>query len=401
MGRRKSSKPEMRTIVLVDAVQFTSELKRYGRAAITPKINQLQDFSEFFFVYKLKGEFIGKMGDGFLLLCPPTPAEVIHGALSCQAFVAAYNAGKEEPQILNTRIAVHYGLIALPEDGNYIDTNLNLTARLEGATPANSTCISSTLYDIVADTLRDLTFRELEADFKGLGESKYYIVADPAQRGPEPTRRESRLSFYLATLSSLRDAEDWDAVKVTCEQALQDFPGNPEFLSQLGFSLLLLDDYPGAIRAYEQCVARGYDVGDSLLFIGRAYERMGSPERAIEVLMEAVKSDPRPFHALCDVADIHFDRGNYDDAMKWAKKSLAVNRRFVSPLAIRIAIHVMRQEYDAVEGLARNFDSGRRPALLNAVRARLASARHKGYTKRLDASFAAAGTKAHLGGTVN
>jgi len=255
MGRVKKNKPEMRTIVFVDAVDFTSELKTHGKAEIAPKISQLQEFAEFFFVYKLKGEFIGKMGDGFLVLCPPTPPEVINEALSCQAFVAAHNFGKEGPQRLNTRIAIHYGLITPPENANYVDTNLNLTARLEGATPPNCVCISSTLYDIVSDTLRDLTFQELEANFKGLGQNKYYIVGDAVGRGFEPTRQEARLSFYLSTLSSLRDSEDWEAVKTTCEQALLDFPGNPEFSSQLGFSLMFLGDYPGAIRAYEHCVS--------------------------------------------------------------------------------------------------------------------------------------------------
>jgi len=58
----KSTKPEMRTIVFVDAVNFTQELKTHGRAAISPKVNQLQEFAEFCFIYKLKGEFIGKNG---------------------------------------------------------------------------------------------------------------------------------------------------------------------------------------------------------------------------------------------------------------------------------------------------------------------------------------------------
>jgi class 3 adenylate cyclase len=168
--------PEMRTIVLVDAVNFTNELKTYGRPTIAPKIKQLKEFTEFFFVYKLKGKFIGQMGDGFLVLCPPTPAEVITEALSCLSFVSAYNFGLQPPTTLNTRIAIHFGMISPPERGNYIDTNLNLTARLEGATPPNTVCISSTLYDIVADSLREITFEELKSDFRGLGENKYYKV---------------------------------------------------------------------------------------------------------------------------------------------------------------------------------------------------------------------------------
>lgn len=394
MGHVKNNKPEMRTIVFVDAVNFTNELKTHGRATIAPKIAQLQEFTEFFFVHKLRAEFIGKMGDGFLLLGPPTPPDVINAALSCQGFVVAYNVGKEGPQRLNTRIAIHYGLIAPPENGNYVDTNLNLTARLEGATPPNCVCISATLHDIVSDTLRDLTFRALKADFKGLGENRYYVVGDAAGRGSEPTRRESRLSFYFSTLSSLRDSEDWEAVRTTCEQALLDFPGNPEFTSQLGYSLTLLEDYPGAIRAYEQCVAKNYEVADSLLFMGRSYNWMGNQARAIDVLSEAVDKDPEPFHALADLADIYFDRCDYDEATKWAKRSLKVNRRFLFPIATLAAISVIKGDDDATVRLIRKVDVGRREGLRESVEFHLKTKGRKSYMKRLSAAFIAAGKKA-------
>ena len=267
-------------IVLVDAVNFTSELKAHGRDVISPKIEQLQEFAEFFFVYKLKGKFIGKMGDGFLVLCPPAPPETISAALSCQSFVDAYNVGRTQPQILNTRIAIHYGLISPPDRGNYVDTNLNLTARLEGATPPNSICISATLHDIVADTLKDWNFEKLKDNFKGLGENKYYVVGNPSGRTPAQSRRESRLSFYFSTLSALRGSEDWVAIKNTCEHALLDFPGNPEFISQLGYVNLILGDFSAAIREFEKCLANDYEIETSMLRIGRAYVGMGNQTRA-------------------------------------------------------------------------------------------------------------------------
>lgn len=128
MAKKISNKPEMRTIILLDAVNFTQELKAHGKSAITPKINKLKEFAEFFFVFKLKGELIGQLGDGFLILCPPTPAEVIYEAIACHSFVAAYNEGKSGSAILNVRTAIHFGLIAPSEGSNYIDTNINLTA---------------------------------------------------------------------------------------------------------------------------------------------------------------------------------------------------------------------------------------------------------------------------------
>jgi len=333
------------------------------------------------------------MGDGFLVLCPPGPPEVISEALSCQAFIDAYNVGKEQPLTLSTRIAIHYGLIAPPERSNYIDTNLNLTARLEGATPPNCICISSTLYDIVADTLRELTFQELETTFKGLGESKYYVVIGPAGRTSERSRRESRLSFYFSTLATVRKSADWEALKTTCEQALLDFPGNPEFTSQLGFALLVLGDYPGAIRSMEQCVAKDYAVGRSLLYIGRAYDRMGNQTRAIEILTEVTEKDPTPFHALADIADIYLRRRDYGEALKWAKKSLKVNRKFLTPMATLIAIYMIKREDDAGVRVIKKVRVDRRDLLRSLVERRLKEFKQKPFPRRLSAMFLAAAKK--------
>jgi tetratricopeptide (TPR) repeat protein len=393
MTRPKTARPEMRTIVFVDAVNFTSELKEHGRAAIAPKIAKLQEFAEFFFVYKLKGNLIGKLGDGFLLLCPPAPPEVIAEALSCQSFVDAYNVGKNEPDLLNTRIAIHYGLIAPPEGGNYIDTNLNLTARLEGATPPNCICISATLYDIVVDALKELAFEELKSDFKGLGENKYYVVGDPNGRLAAPSRREARLSYYFSTLSALLESENWEAVKTTCEQALIDFSGNPEFISQLASSLFELEDYPGAIRAYEQCVAKNYDVADSLLYIGFAYRRMGQGAQALAVFTEATERGDKPFHALDAIADIYFERNDYDNAEKWARKSLKVNRHFLFPMATLIAIHLFRGDEETPLRILKGVEPHRRSYLREDIETRCKMIGMRGFNRILDGLFNAAQAK--------
>jgi tetratricopeptide (TPR) repeat protein len=386
-GRKE---PEMRTIVFVDAVNFTSELKSHGRSIIAPKIKQLKEFTEFFFVYKLKGRLIGQMGDGFLVLCPPTPTEVITEALSCLSFVSAYNFGQQPPTTLNTRIAIHFGMISPPERGNYIDTNLNLTARLEGATPPNTVCISSSLYDIVADTLREITFEELKSDFKGLGENKYYKVSKSSNRILEPTRRESRLSFYFATIDALRETESWDAVRTTCEQALMDFPDNPEFITQLGYSLFELDDYIGAIRAFEKCINLGYNIGQSLYLIGLSNGSIGNEKHALEVFQEAVENDSSHFHALGEIASIYLKRGNYEEADKWAKKSFRVNPRFIIPIAIQIVIRLIKREDNALIPLIRKIEPARHSYLREYIQLYLKGLRKSGYGKKLGANFTAA-----------
>lgn len=344
MAKRRAVKEDMRTIIFVDAVNFTHELKTYGKAVVDPKINQLHEFVEFFFVYKLKGAIIGKMGDGFLVLCPPKPIEVINEAIACQSFISAYNHGKETPNTLNVRIAIHYGLIAPPEGGNYIDTNLNLASRLEGVTPPNSICISSVLYEIVADVLRGYKFEKLTSKFKGLGQNEYYLIISYPAKLADPTRREARLSFYFSILNALRDAENWGAVRDTCEQALTDFQGHPEFTSQLAYSFLILGEYVQSIRYYEQCIAMGYEAADSLYFMGCAHCQVGNVARAIEILEEAIERDSKLFHAMLELAEIHLERKEYQKAKQWAKKAIRLAPRFADPPAVLVAVAMILKD---------------------------------------------------------
>ena len=258
---------EMKSILFVDSVNFTEELKKYDRALITAKINQLREFAEFFFIYKLKGIMIGELGDGFLILCPPEPHKVLNEAFACMSFIRTYNNGRVAPSVLNVRIAIHYGLIAPPEGGNYIDTSINLTSRLEGKTPPNCICVSSVVNDIVSDTLRHFQFHEIETDLKGFGQSKFYLVSSDTEISAEPSRSEERLGFYLSTIDAFRSTGNWTAVSKTCKQALIDFKDNPEFTYQLGFAHLILDEYEQAITAFESCSRMDYNTDTSLHFM--------------------------------------------------------------------------------------------------------------------------------------
>lgn len=393
MALSRKTKEEMRTIVFLDAVNFTLELKTHGRALIIPKINQLREFTEFFFVHKLKGEFIGQLGDGFLVLCPPTPIEVINEAIACQSFIMAYNHGKETPAILNTRIAIHYGLIAPPEGGNYIDTNLNFTARLEGVTPPNGICISSVLYDIVVDVLRGYKFEELKSDFKGLGQNKYYIISNPSVKTPEPTRREARLSFYFSTIDALREVENWEAVRDTCEQALVDFHGHPEFTSQLAYASLILGDNLGAIRTYEQCIQMGYDVADSLYFIGVANRDIGNEARAIEIFEEAIKKEPKIFHAMVELGEIYLNRRDYVEANHWAKKVTKLAPIYYIPYAIQVVIALVLKKDKSLNTLIKKIPPQvrMRGDFRLKIEDYLKSLSETDYSKKLRRAFKAAG----------
>lgn len=387
MTRKLATSHEMRSVVLVDAVNFTHELKTEERAIITAKINRLREFVEFFFVYKLKGSLIGELGDGFLLLCPPEPHRVLSEAFECMSFVRAYNHSKKKTAVLNTRIAVHYGLIAPPEGGNYMDTNINLTSRLEGVTPPNSICVSSVVRDIVSDTLRHFEFKELTSDLKGFGQSKFYIVTGKSDSIPDPTRNESRLGFYLSTIDTLRTADDWEAVRSTCEQALVDFPSNPEFTFHLAYSSLILDRCSEAIEAFQECVRMNYEVGDALHFIGMAYRDLGDESRAVESFEMCVQAAPDHCHAMVEMGDICFEHRQYAEAWRWAKRATRVAPRFFHPRALEIAIALILGKKLDLTKVVKHVPPRNRVLFRSYIQEYLETARVLKYRRLLDGVF--------------
>lgn len=209
MARKHHSLPEMHTILMIDAVDSTSEIRMYGRNVIAPKIKALREFVEFFFVYKLKGAIIGKLGDGFLVLCRGAELpEVLEEAFSCMSFVRDHNMKLTRVQALNIRIAIHYGLVAPPDGGNYLDSNLHFAARLEGATPPNTICVSAVLHDIVADTLRQYSFAPMDAHFRGLGQTRFYSIQHASDVSTQAISEETQRSFYLPAIEALQGSEE-------------------------------------------------------------------------------------------------------------------------------------------------------------------------------------------------
>lgn len=389
MKRTRPTSHEMRSIVFVDAVNFTHELKTEDRAIVTAKINRLRKFVEFFFVYQLKGLLIGELGDGFLVLCPSEPHRVLSEAFECMSFVRAYNHGKKKAAALNARIAVHYGLITPPEGGNYMDTNINLTSRLEGVTPPNSICVSSVVRDIVSDTLRHFEFKEITSDLKGFGQSKFYIVTSKSDSIPDPTRSVSRLGFYLSVIDTLSTAEDWEAVRNTCEQALVDFLANPEFTFHLAYSSSILDRHSEAIEAFQDCVDMNYQVGDVLYFIGMAYRALGDESRAIESFQMCVEAEPDHFHAMAEMGEISFQRRQYPEAWRWAKKPTRLAPRYFHPRSLKIAIALLLGKKLELASLVKHVPRHNRVPFRSQIQEYLETAGVVKYRRQLDRVFKA------------
>lgn len=387
MSRKRNASLEMKTVLFVDAVNYTEELKKYDRALILPKLIQLREFIEFFFLYKLKGLMIGELGDGFLIFCPPEPHRVLNEAFGLMAFIQAYNYRKENPSILNVRIAIHYGLIAPPEGENYIDSNINLASRLEGKTGPNCICVSSVVHDIVADTLRHYEFTEIKSKLKGFGHSKFYFVTSGSETLVEPSRGEERLGVYLSTIDALRRTNNWAAVRVTCLQALTDFKDNPEFTYQLGFANMLLKEYKDAITAFLECVRINYKLGSSLLFIGRAYQRLGNTPEAIMNFKKAFEYEPEHFHSMTDLAEIYLKMGQYDEVWSLASRASEIAPKYYSPRALLIALVIFQKRKRSVENLVKGVPVHNRELFRSEIEDHLRTLGAVNYQRQLNTAF--------------
>lgn len=387
MPRKRDASLEMKSVLFIDAVNYTEELKTYDRSLIIAKINQLREFVEFFFIYKLKGLMIGELGDGFLILCPPEPHKVLNEAFALMAFVRAYNYRKDIPSVLNVRIAIHYGLIAPPEGDNYIDSNINLASRLEGKTPPNCICVSSVVHDIVSDTLRHYDFTEVKSKLKGFGHSKFYFVSSESETLAEPSRGEERLGFYLSTIDALRRALNWSAVRNTCMQALLDFKGNPEFTYQLGIANMVLKEYKNAIAAFQDCVRMNYKLGGSLLFTGRAYQRLGNIPEAIVSFKKAFENEPDHFHAMTDLAEIYLQMREYDEVWSLASRASKLAPMYYSPRALLISLVIFQQRKRSIENLIKGVPDWNRERFRSDIEEHLKTLGVVKYRNQLNAAF--------------
>ena len=174
------------------------------------------------------------------------------------------------------------------------------------------------------------------------------MISSPSDKSVEPTRRESRLSFYFSTIDTLRTAEESEAVRDTCEQALIDFPDNPELMSQLGFSLLRLEEYEECISVYERCVQMNYEISQSLYSIGCAYHHLGDYDRTLASFKEAIRRNPRHFHSMAGIATIALGRGEFSEAAKWSRRALKYNPAFLTPLSVLIVIALIEKDHESI-----------------------------------------------------
>ena len=130
-----------------------------------------------------------------------------------------------------------------------------------------------------------------------------------------------------------------------------------------------------------------YEVSRALLFIGRSHRELGNEARAVEVYEEAIKKDPKLFHAMSDIARIYLERGNFSDAVKWAKRSFRVNPKFLTPIAIQIIIALLTKKTDEIELLIKKIKGDRHSDLKEHTAGLLKHIGETEYNRKLDLAF--------------
>ena len=71
--------------------------------------------------------------------------------------------------------------------------------------------------------------------------------------------------------------------------------------------------------------AEGHATQPTLIMLGFAHRDAGHPERAIDTWKRAVAVGPQNADLLLDLADITFDRGDFQQSLSWAERAVAVN----------------------------------------------------------------------------
>ncbi len=118
-----------------------------------------------------------------------------------------------------------------------------------------------------------------------------------------------------------------------------------------GFQLTSQKNYPAAAASFRRVIADNPKMVDAWEYLGRALQRMGQSEQALEAFKEGLKiSNGSPEIAVA-AASLYFDLGRMDDAEIHAKMALSAHPSFAHGLLAQIALE--RKQLDVAEREAR------------------------------------------------
>ena len=143
----------------------------------------------------------------------------------------------------------------------------------------------------------------------------------------KPDSAESH--YNLGKLFSMQD--NWEPARKAFEAALRIDPSYLEALDGLGFALEALGDDAGAIARYQEAIrvneARRGRFAAAHVNLSAYYNRTGDPEQALEYARKAIELDPKSDRAWFQKGRADERQGKLDDAVDALNRAISFNPR--------------------------------------------------------------------------
>jgi protein O-GlcNAc transferase len=138
--------------------------------------------------------------------------------------------------------------------------------------------------------------------------------------------------YNLGKLFSVQD--NWEPARKALEAALRLDPSYIEALDALGFALEALGDDAGAIAKYEKAIelndSRHGSFASAHVNLSAYYNRTGEGEKALEHARKAIALDAKSDRAWFQKGRADERRGSLDDAVDALNQAIALNPRAAS-----------------------------------------------------------------------
>ena len=160
----------------------------------------------------------------------------------------------------------------------------------------------------------------------------------------------ANLALAYCAQAAMRLAPPADAYREARAAALRALGvdnGSADAQVALGSVLFLAEwDWSGA----ERCLRRAVEINPShvqgLLMYGRLLDALGRWQEALDVKLKAFEADPLSGLVHVQIALSHWNHRDYDDAILWANKALALDRKHLLAREFLASAYLQKGDFD-------------------------------------------------------
>ncbi|MFZ2956633.1 MAG: tetratricopeptide repeat protein [Candidatus Ozemobacteraceae bacterium] len=154
----------------------------------------------------------------------------------------------------------------------------------------------------------------------GTSKSTVHVTKSRGTGGGKVSRdREAKIQKFfekvLARIDALRTERDPDYGARLIERILPHFPFAPELYYALGCCEMDYGGFTSALRAFSAATLFDPENPDIRLGIANAFLLLDWPERAVEIVKEILKADPKHFGAHLLYGQYHEERGEWNRSL--------------------------------------------------------------------------------------